>query len=70
MVLSVELSEVLAPALVAGVMVALVHAPLGIEVLRRGIIFIDLAAPILSVVARSAAPVPVVVEIVTEGKSV
>ena len=43
MVLSAELSEVLAPALVAGVMVALVHAPLGIEVLRRGIIFIDLA---------------------------
>ena len=43
MVLSVELSEVLAPALVAGVMVALVHAPLGIEVLKRGIIFIDLA---------------------------
>lgn len=43
MILSVELWEVLAPALVAGVMVALVHAPLGIEVLKRGIIFIDLA---------------------------
>ena len=43
MVLSVELSEVLAPALVAGVMVALVHAPLRIEVLKRGIILIDLA---------------------------
>lgn len=29
--------------LVAGLMIALTHAPLGIEVLRRGIIFIDLA---------------------------
>ena len=35
--------EIIAPALVAGVMVALVHAPMGIEVLRRGIVFIDLA---------------------------
>lgn len=31
------------PALVAGLMIALTHAPLGIEVVRRGIIFIDLA---------------------------
>ena len=29
--------------MVAGLMIALTHAPLGIEVLRRGIIFIDLA---------------------------
>ena len=39
-------SEILAlvgPALVAGLMIALTHAPLGIEVVRRGIIFIDLA---------------------------
>ncbi|HCC53761.1 MAG TPA: zinc/manganese transporter permease [Desulfobulbaceae bacterium] len=31
------------PALAAGLIVALTHAPLGLEVLRRGIIFIDLA---------------------------
>jgi zinc/manganese transport system permease protein len=35
--------EVVGPALAVGLMVALTHAPLGIEVLRRGIIFIDLA---------------------------
>ena len=38
-----ETLEIMAPALVAGAMVALTHAPLGVEVLRRGIIFIDLA---------------------------
>jgi zinc/manganese transport system permease protein len=31
------------PAIVAGLMIAATHAPLGIEVLKRGIIFIDLA---------------------------
>ena len=31
------------PALVAGFMIVLTHAPLGIEVLKRDIIFIDLA---------------------------
>ena len=31
------------PALLAGLMITALHAPLGIEVLRRGIIFIDLA---------------------------
>ena len=31
------------PALVAGLLVAATHVPLGIEVLRRGIVFIDLA---------------------------
>lgn len=40
---SAELIEILLPALVAGLAVALTHAPLGLEVLRRGIIFIDLA---------------------------
>ena len=38
-----ELLEIIGPAVVAGLMIALTHAPLGIEVLRRGIIFIDLA---------------------------
>lgn len=31
------------PALAVGIMISLTHAPLGIEVLKRGIIFIDLA---------------------------
>ena len=31
------------PALVAGVMIAATHAPLGLEVLKRGIVFMDLA---------------------------
>lgn len=35
--------SVLAPALAAGLLVLASHVPLGIEVLRRGIIFIDLA---------------------------
>jgi len=30
------------PATIAGIMISLTHAPLGVEVLRRGIIFIDL----------------------------
>ncbi len=38
-----ELIEIMAPALVAGLIVALLHAPLGLEVLARGIVFIDLA---------------------------
>jgi len=38
-----ELLTIVGPALIAGLMVALTHAPLGIEVLKRGIIFIDLA---------------------------
>lgn len=37
-----DLSLVL-PALAAGVLVTLTHAPLGIQVLQRGIVFIDLA---------------------------
>ena len=35
--------EILAPALFAGCLVLATHIPLGREVLRRGIIFIDLA---------------------------
>lgn len=38
-----ETLEIVIPATVAGLMIALIHGPLGIEVLRRGIIFIDLA---------------------------
>jgi zinc/manganese transport system permease protein len=34
---------ILGPALVAGLLVTVTHVPLGIQVLRRGIIFIDLA---------------------------
>lgn len=41
--LSNEMIEIVAPALVAGLIIALTHAPLGLEVLKRGIIFIDLA---------------------------
>lgn len=41
--LSSEMLEIILPALAAGLMVALTHAPLGLEVLKRGIIFIDLA---------------------------
>lgn len=41
--LSNEMIEIVAPALLTGLMIALTHAPLGIEVLKRGIIFIDLA---------------------------
>lgn len=41
--MSAEQLEIIAPAVVIGVLVALVHAPLGIEVLKRGIVFIDLA---------------------------
>jgi zinc/manganese transport system permease protein len=38
-----EIFAIIAPALVAGFMISLINGPLGIEVLRRGIIFIDLA---------------------------
>ena len=41
--MTIELLQVILPALVAGLMIALTHAPLGLEVLKRGIIFIDLA---------------------------
>ena len=38
-----ETFVIVLPALLAGLIITAVHAPLGIEVLRRGIIFIDLA---------------------------
>lgn len=41
--ISSEMIEIVGPALAAGLMIALTHAPLGLEVLKRGIIFIDLA---------------------------
>ena len=41
--ISSEMTGIVGPALVASLMIALTHAPLGIEVLKRGIIFIDLA---------------------------
>jgi zinc/manganese transport system permease protein len=40
---TLESLEIVLPAAIAGLMVAILHVPLGIEVLRRGIIFIDLA---------------------------
>lgn len=40
---STEMMEIVGPALTAGLIIALTHAPLGLEVLQRGIIFIDLA---------------------------
>lgn len=40
---SSEMISIVGPALAAGLMIAFIHAPLGIEVLKRGIIFIDLA---------------------------
>ncbi|MEX2453296.1 MAG: metal ABC transporter permease [Rhodospirillaceae bacterium] len=38
-----DLIDILAPAVAVGLLTAAVHAPFGIEVLRRGIVFIDLA---------------------------
>src|SRR5258708_14825605 len=35
--------SLLLPALIAGLLVTATHAPLGIQVLRRGIVFIDIA---------------------------
>lgn len=40
---SLETLEIVLPAAIAGLMVAMIHSVLGMEVLRRGIIFIDLA---------------------------
>ena len=40
---AVELASVLAAPLVAGLLALLTHVPLGEQVLRRGIVFIDLA---------------------------
>lgn len=43
MITSLDTILFLAPALAAGAIISLAHVPLGIEVLRRGIIFLDLA---------------------------
>ncbi len=43
MIISPEMLGLLAPAFIAGLVVASTHVPLGQEVLKRGIIFIDLA---------------------------
>ncbi len=43
MILSMDILTLLAPAFCAGVIISLVHVPLGQEVLKRGIIFLDLA---------------------------
>ena len=39
----IELIDILLPAFVAGLLVLSTHVPLGYQVLKRGIIFIDLA---------------------------
>lgn len=41
--ISIDMLILLAPAFVAGALISLAHVPLGQEVLRRGIIFLDLA---------------------------
>jgi len=41
--INIELISIIGPALLAGLIITVTHAPLGIEVLKRGIIFIDLA---------------------------
>ncbi len=43
MIIDPDMLGILAPAFIAGAIIALAHVPLGIEVLRRGIIFLDLA---------------------------
>ena len=43
MLLNVDLLLIILPALATGLIISITHAPLGREVLRKGIIFIDLA---------------------------
>jgi len=43
MTFDLTLLSIIAPALMATLLVAATHVPLGLEVLKRGIIFIDLA---------------------------
>lgn len=60
-VLSIEMS-ILWPALIAGILVAISHVPLGQQVLARGIVFIDLAiAQVagLGVIAASGFGLPI-----------
>ena len=49
--------SIVGPALAVGLMVSLIHAPLGIEVLRRGIIFIDLAVAQIAGLGLVVAPI-------------
>ena len=54
--------SILVPALIAGILVAVSHVPLGQQVLSRGIVFIDLAiAQVagLGVIAASSFDLPV-----------
>lgn len=51
------LLSIIAPAFVATLLVAATHVPLGIEVLRRGIIFIDLATAQIAALGAVAATV-------------
>ncbi|MDA9818052.1 metal ABC transporter permease [Flavobacteriaceae bacterium] len=41
--INIEMLEIISPALVAGLLIALTHGLIGIKVLERGIVFIDLA---------------------------
>ena len=41
--ISSEIFSIIGPALLAGLIITITHAPMGIEVLKRGIIFIHLA---------------------------
>ena len=50
--------SILWPALVAGILVALSHVPLGQQVLRRGIVFIDLAIAQVAALGVIAAQTP------------
>jgi zinc/manganese transport system permease protein len=43
MIQAIDMIYLLAPAFIIGVMISLIHIPLGIDVLKRGIIFLDLA---------------------------
>jgi len=52
--------EIIGPALAVGLLIALVHAPLGVEVLRRGIVFIDLA--IAQIAGLSAVTINTVID--------
>lgn len=58
-----EILDIIAPALVAGLIIATIHGPLGLEVLRRGIIFIDLA------IAQIAGLCVVLVDLVSHEES-
>ena len=43
MIINLEMLEIIGPALIAALMISIIHGTLGIKVLQRGIIFIDLA---------------------------